>query len=142
MSIPKLVGSIAAVSGKHVHPKTVQNALRYKGYRNRNLQTSTRVRMNSFEEESYLQMHPHLIFFAAIPAQKFGHVGGSVMVWAVIGAAGVGHLAVIDDIMDRYLYISILEEHFPPSVDGLGVGRDWIFLQDNDPDHTACLVKD
>ena len=75
-----------------------------------------------------------------IPTVKHG--GGSVMVWGAMGAAGVGHLTFIDGIMNKYVYKSILEQHMQSSVDCLGLGSSWIFQQDNDPKHTAGLVKD
>lgn len=37
------------------------------------------------------------------------HGGGSVMVWGCMSASGVGNLAFIDGIMDRYVYLSILK---------------------------------
>ncbi|GJQ71208.1 hypothetical protein Trydic_g1105 [Trypoxylus dichotomus] len=70
------------------------------------------------------------------------HGDGSVMVWGAIEAAGVRHLASTDGIMDRRLYKSILEEHLQPSVDSLGLGRDWIFQQDDHAKYNAHLVRD
>ncbi|CAK9796240.1 Transposable element Tcb1 transposase [Anthophora quadrimaculata] len=176
ISAPKLAGSIAAVSGKHVHPKTVQRALRDKGYRsrvprrkplisdkNRRLRLDFAKKYKDMDEDFWRRVlftdESKFNIFGSdgrakiwrkpgtalqrknlIPTVKHG--GGSVMVWGAIAAAGVGNLAFIDGILDRHLYKSILEKHLQPSVDSLGMGRDWIFQQDNDPKHTARLVKD
>lgn len=64
------------------------------------------------------------------------------MVWGAIGAAGVGNLEFIDGIMNQHTYKSILERNLQASVDILGLGPRWIFQQDNDPKHTALLVKE
>ncbi|GJQ76396.1 hypothetical protein Trydic_g2112 [Trypoxylus dichotomus] len=64
---------------------------------------------------------------SAISTFKYG--SASVMVWKAIGTAGIGHLAFIDGIMDRLLQKRILQ----CSMDTLGLGRDWIFQQNNDP---------
>lgn len=59
-----------------------------------------------------------------------------------MAASGVGRLAFIDGVMDQYQYKRILEGNLKDCVDGLGLGRSWIFQQDNDPKHTARSVKD
>lgn len=70
------------------------------------------------------------------------HGGGSVMVWGAVAASGVGKLVFIEGNMDRYQYKSILEQNLKTSVDILNLGQSWIFQQDNDPKHTAQIVKD
>lgn len=70
------------------------------------------------------------------------HGGGSVMVWGAIAASGVGNLVFVEGNMDRLQYKRILEHNLQPSVDKLNLGASWIFQQDNDPKHTAKIVKD
>lgn len=75
-----------------------------------------------------------------LPTVKHG--GGSVMVWGCMSAAGVGNLVFIDGIMDRFKYLDILRNNLKQSAQKLGLGRHWIFQQDNDPKHTANVVKE
>lgn len=70
------------------------------------------------------------------------HGGGSVMVWGAVASSGVGRLAFIEGNMDRYQYKSLLEHNLKPSVDNLHLGSGWIFQQDNDPKHTAKIIKE
>ena len=64
------------------------------------------------------------------------------MVWGAVAASGVGNLVLILGNMNRFQYKSILEQNLKQSVDKLNLGRSWIFQQDNDPKHTAHIVKD
>lgn len=70
------------------------------------------------------------------------HGGGSVMVWGAVTASGVGNLVFVEDIMKRFQYKTILEDNLKQSVEKLCLGTSWIFQQDNDPKHTAQIVKD
>ncbi|GFW22218.1 transposable element Tcb1 transposase [Trichonephila clavipes] len=70
---------------------------------------------------------------------KFG--GGSVRVWGCMSAGGVGELAFIDGIKDKYVYLEILKDNLEKSVSKLGLGSGFIFQQDNDPKHTANTVQ-
>lgn len=74
-----------------------------------------------------------------IPTVKHG--GGNVMVWGCMAASGVGKLVFIESTMRKEEYLDILESNLLPSVEKLGLDNDWIFQQDNDPKHTAKIVK-
>jgi len=74
------------------------------------------------------------------PTVKFG--GGSVFIWGCFTSHGVGYLCKIDGKLNAELYRQILSEdlmgtlqHYELSTD------DIIFMQDNDPKHTAILTK-
>ncbi|GFU71750.1 transposable element Tc1 transposase [Trichonephila clavipes] len=75
-----------------------------------------------------------------IPTVKHG--GGSVMVWGCTAASGVGKLVFIDGILHKMAYLNILQNNLKESADKLGLGSNFIFQQDNNPKHTAFVVKE
>jgi len=75
-----------------------------------------------------------------IPTVKHGN--GSVMVWGAVAASGDGNFVFVEGIMDRFQYKTILENNLKAPVDKLSLGASLIFQQDNDPKHTAKIVKD
>ncbi|CAF1548932.1 unnamed protein product [Adineta ricciae] len=70
------------------------------------------------------------------------HSEGSVMVWGCFSRSGVGNLCFIDNIMDRFCYREILQKNLLQSAMKLGLTRSLVFQHDNDPKHTAKIVKD
>lgn len=65
------------------------------------------------------------------------HGGGSVMVWGCMASNGAGRMEFVQGIMDQYKYQGILNRNLKQSVTDLGLGRRFIFQQDNDPKHSA-----
>uniref|UniRef100_A0AAY4E7X3 Tc1-like transposase DDE domain-containing protein n=1 Tax=Denticeps clupeoides TaxID=299321 RepID=A0AAY4E7X3_9TELE len=65
-----------------------------------------------------------------IPTVKYG--GGSVIVWGCFAASGPGRL-VIDGTMNSVVF---------PILQLLGGRRGFTFQQDNDPEHTAKIMKE
>ncbi|GFW44072.1 transposable element Tcb2 transposase [Trichonephila clavipes] len=70
------------------------------------------------------------------------HEGGTVMVWGMYGCVGVGKLVFIDGIMHKMAFLNILHNNLKESADKLGLGLNFTFQQDNDPKHTAFVVKE
>lgn len=70
------------------------------------------------------------------------HGGGSVMVWGCMSANGVGNLVFIEGKMLKEDYRAILKENLMASARKLGLKRELIFQQDNDPKHTAYIIDD
>ncbi|QRV98486.1 DDE superfamily endonuclease [Ceratobasidium sp. AG-Ba] len=71
------------------------------------------------------------------------HGGGSIMVWGVITAAGVGRLYRIEGTLTGARYTEILQDAY------LGTLKDQrrrpqsiIFQQDNDPKHTSLVARE
>lgn len=63
------------------------------------------------------------------------------MVWGCFSAKGMGPLRRIETTMDQHLYIDIMEKTMNPYRLKVFGERSVIFQQDNDPKHTAKLVK-
>ncbi|GFT64804.1 transposable element Tcb2 transposase [Trichonephila clavipes] len=70
------------------------------------------------------------------------HCGGSIMVWGCMVATGVGNLVIIDGIMNQYSYLNILKNNLSQSTSKLGLDGSFTFQQDNDPKHTARVVRE
>ena len=63
------------------------------------------------------------------------------MVWGCLAAHGVGRFYLVESIMLKEQYVSILENHMYPSTMMLFPDQDFIFQEDNDPKHTARVTK-
>ena len=68
------------------------------------------------------------------------HGGGSVLIWVCMSSDGVGEMTFIDGIMNSSAYVEILDKFMLPSLRKLG--RRAMFMQDNDPKHTAGMTKE
>ena len=68
------------------------------------------------------------------------HGGGSLQVWGCISANGVGDLVRINGILNAEKYRQILIHHAIPSGRRM-IGTKFILQQDNDPKHTANVIK-
>ena len=55
---------------------------------------------------------------------------------------GVGVMTVIDEIMTKEVYVRLLKENLDKSLKKAGLGKRYIFQQDQDPKHTSNLAKD
>lgn len=75
-----------------------------------------------------------------VPTVKHG--GGCVLVWGCMAYSGVGNLVFIDNIMDAKQYLKILQDNLIDSAEKLGLADGFVFQQDNDPKHTARIVKE
>jgi hypothetical protein len=67
--------------------------------------------------------------------------GGSIMLWGCFSASATGNLVRIHGTMDSVKYQEILAQNLRPSSRDLGLGRNWILQQDNDPKHTSCSTQ-
>ena len=74
-----------------------------------------------------------------VPTVKFGR--GSIMIWECFPVKGEGKISVIDSKINAQKYKQILQENLMSSVESLELPSDYIFLQDNDPKHTAKSTK-
>jgi hypothetical protein len=72
------------------------------------------------------------------PTMKHG--GGSVMVWGGICANGVTQLKIIEGIMEKTVYHTILVRRALPEGKKL-IGKGFIFQEDNDPKHSSNLCR-
>ena len=54
------------------------------------------------------------------------------MVWGSMSYSGVGVMTVIDEIMTKEVYVRLLKENLDKSLKKAGLGRRYIFQQDQD----------
>ncbi len=69
------------------------------------------------------------------------HGGGGVQLRGCMAASGVGGIEFIENIMNKFVYLNILKRQMKQSADKLGLPNVFCFQQDNDPKHTAELVR-
>ena len=65
-----------------------------------------------------------------------------INVWGAFCGSGVGRLEWIKDTLTKEKYLDILEEPMLHSADLLFGRENWLLQQDNDPKHTAYVVRD
>lgn len=75
--------------------------------------------------------------------QTLKHGGGNVKVWGCMTASGVGGMCHIEDILDSKLYLEILQGELANTIIDYQLDESKItFQHDNDPKHTAKIVKE
>ncbi|KAK2578395.1 hypothetical protein KPH14_011600 [Odynerus spinipes] len=72
------------------------------------------------------------------PTVKFG--SGNVMVWGCFSRNGPGPIIQIKQIMDRFVYREILQNHMLTFANEQ-MPIEWLFQHDNDPKHSSKLIK-
>ena len=74
--------------------------------------------------------------------KKVKHGGGKVTVWGMITSKGVGRIVRIEGNLNKELYCEILKDDVLGTYCDLDMDpRQFYFQQDNDPKHTAKIVK-
>ena len=79
-------------------------------------------------------------FDPAYQLPSIKHGGGSCMVWGCFSMRGMGPLFHLKSIMDRHVYLEILEKVMLPYARNV-FGRELIYQDDNDPKHQSKDVK-
>ena len=74
-----------------------------------------------------------------LPTVKHG--GDGVMIWGCMASNGIGNLEFIESILNKYDYLNILKRNLKQSAEKLSLEDQFYFQQDNDPKHTAEIVK-
>ena len=69
-------------------------------------------------------------------------IGKTALLSMTFTSHGAGDFHRIVGIMDQHIYRQILIDHMVPSAERLFPDGDFIFQHDNDPKHTARLVKE
>lgn len=64
-----------------------------------------------------------------------------INVWGCFAAHKVGRLHLIEGIMNKEMYLDILQTVAKPSIEDLFPDDDYMFMQDNDPKHTSKVVQ-
>ncbi|KAJ4447523.1 hypothetical protein ANN_09530 [Periplaneta americana] len=70
------------------------------------------------------------------------HGGGNMMIWECMSASGVGELVFIEDIMKKEDYLHLLQHNLVKSAEKLGIEKEFMFYQNNDPKHNSYIVQE
>lgn len=93
------------------------------------------------KRRSFVRRRPWEMMLEECTVQTIKHGGGNIMVWGCFGGGQVGTLVKIDGKMTKEVYLDILKEHVLNCGTEL-IGEGFFFQQDNDPKHTAKVVKE
>ena len=75
-------------------------------------------------------------------SQTVKHGGGAIFLWGCMISGGINYMCKIEGKMDRDLYMSILQDELQDTIKRYGLNPFCVIFQhDNDPKHTAKLVK-
>lgn len=89
----------------------------------------------------YVRRRPGEALADSCTKKTVKHGGGNIMIWGAMSAKGRGRLYKVDGKLNADQYLGILQNVMKPSMqDAFGDGNG-IFMQDNDPKHTARATK-
>ncbi|GFY10986.1 transposable element Tcb1 transposase [Trichonephila clavipes] len=119
VSASKLALSMSSTIGEKIMDETIRRTLHQYEFHGR-----TPIRkplINDGRFKIWREAGKALAPKKTIKTVKFG--GGSVLVWGCMSAGGVGELAFIDGIMDKHVYLGILNDNLEKSASKLGLGK-------------------
>lgn len=101
----------------------------------------TKIELYGHNHQRYVWRQVNQAFQEKNTIATVKHGGGSLMLWGCVSANGTGNLVKIEGKLNAVGYQKILEENLQDSARRLGMGRNWMLQQDNDPKHTAKSVQ-
>ncbi len=102
----------------------------------------TKIELVGLNSKRYVWRKPGTAHHLSNTVPTVNHGGGSIMLWGCFSAAGTGRLVAIEGKMNAAKYRDILDENLLQSAQDLRLGRRFTFQQDNDPKHTAKIMKE
>ncbi len=102
----------------------------------------TKIELFGLNSKRYVWRKPGTAHHLSNTVPTVKHGGGSIMLWGCFSAAGTGRLVAIEGKMNAAKYRDILDENLLQSAQDLRLGRRFTFQQDNDPKHTAKIMKE
>lgn len=102
----------------------------------------TKIELFGHNQQRYIWRKKNTAHVVKNTVPTVKHGGGSIMIWGCFNLKGTGKMTTIEGRMDSVKYQSILKENLVSSANQLGLGRRFIFQQDNDPKHTSKSTKE
>ncbi len=102
----------------------------------------TKIELFGLNSKRYVWRKPGTAHHLSNTVPTVKHGGGSIVLWGCFSAAGTGRLVAIEGKMNAAKYRDILDENLLQSAQDLRLGRRFTFQQDNDPKHTAKIMKE
>ncbi len=102
----------------------------------------TKIELFGLNSKRYMWRKPGTAHHLSNTVPTVKHGGGSIMLWGCFSAAGTGRLVAIEGKMKAAKHRDILDENLLQSAQDLRLGRRFTFQQDNDPKHTAKIMKE
>ena len=108
-----------------------------------NILWSDESKVNLFGPDSAARVRrpPNTDFDPRHTIKTVKHGGGNIKIWGCFSFRGVGPLFWIQETMTKEIYRDILENVMLPYARS-NMGEGWKFQQDNDPKHTAKIVRE
>ena len=101
----------------------------------------TKLELFGHSSQQYVYREKNAEFQPKNTVPTVKHGGGSLMFWGCFSAKGPGPLVCIRGKMTANVYIEILNDNVKQAARAMGLGRRFLFMQDNDPKHTAKITK-
>ena len=89
----------------------------------------------------YVRRRPGEALADSCTRKTVKHGGGNIMIWGAMSAKGRGRLYKVDGKLNAQQYLGILQNVMLPSMQDAFGDAGGIFMQDNDPKHTARATK-
>ncbi|KAG2459959.1 TC1A transposase, partial [Polypterus senegalus] len=102
----------------------------------------TKIELFGLNSKWYVWRQPGTAHHLSNTVSTVKHGGGSIMLWGCFSAAGTGRLVAIEGKMNAAKYRDILDKNLLQSAKDLRLGQRFTFQQDNDPKHTAKIMKE